>query len=259
MSPVIDCTDEEGREGGIAAAAAALRAGQLVVLPTDTVYGVAADAFDEDAVGALLAAKGRGREMPPPVLVPSKRTVDGLATQVPAYAKRLIEAFWPGALTIIVRAQASLMWDLGETNGTVALRMPDDELALLVLSETGPLAVTSANRTGSPAARTVVEAATQLGPAVEVYLDGGPSAGGQASTIVDCTGTEPIVLRHGAIPDEELFAALEDPPEPVDESLSESPAPAPDELRPSADPVAHDAPSPASEPSDEASGPGQER
>lgn len=211
MSPVIDCTDEQGREGGIAAAAAALRAGQLVVVPTDTVYGVAADAFDETAVAALMESKGRGREMPPPVLIPSTRTIDGLATQVPSYARRLIDAFWPGALTIIVRAQASLMWDLGDNNGTVALRMPDDALALMLLSETGPLAVTSANRTGQPAARTVVEAATALGPAVEVYLDGGPSAGGLPSTIVDCTGAEPVVLRHGAICDEDLFAALKDP------------------------------------------------
>lgn len=211
MSPVIDCTDEQGRDSGIAAAAAALRAGQLVVMPTDTVYGVAADAFDETAVAALMESKGRGREMPPPVLIPSTRTVDGLATQVPSYARRLIDAFWPGALTIIVRAQASLMWDLGDTNGTVALRMPDDALALSLLSETGPLAVTSANRTGQPAARTVVEAATALGPAVEVYLDGGPSAGGLPSTIVDCTGAEPVVLRHGAICDEDLFATLEDP------------------------------------------------
>lgn len=214
MSPVIDCTDPARRDEGVTQATAALRAGGLVVLPTDTVYGVAADAFDEAAVASLLAAKGRGREMPPPVLVPSKRTVDGLATDVPSYARRLIDTFWPGALTIIVRAQASLMWDLGDTNGTVALRMPDDELALMLLSETGPLAVTSANRTGAPAARTVTDAATQLGPAVEVYLDGGPTSDGEASTIVDCTGPEPIILRHGAITQADLLGALPQPDSP---------------------------------------------
>ena len=208
MSPVIDCHEDAGREEGIRAAVDAVRAGRLVVLPTDTVYGVGADAFDAAAVASLLEAKGRGREMPPPVLVPSPRTVDGLASSVPEYARRLIERYWPGALTLVLRAQASLMWDLGETNGTVAVRMPDHTLALQLLAETGPLAVTSANRHGEPAARTVVEAATQLGPSVTVYLDGGRSSDGEASTILDCTGDVPLVLRHGAIPEEEIHAAV---------------------------------------------------
>lgn len=207
-SPVIDCTTDEGRERGVATATDVVQRGGLVVLPTDTVYGVGVDAFDAQAVAALLAAKGRGREMPPPVLVPGARTVDGLATDVPAYARALIEAFWPGPLTVVLKAQPSLMWDLGETNGTVAIRMPDDAVALALLEKTGPMAVTSANRTGHPAASTVLEAATQLGAAVEVYLDAGPSSGRPASTIVDCTQGEPVILRVGPISSEQIEAVV---------------------------------------------------
>src|SRR5699024_8428209 len=132
-------------------------------LPTDTVYGVGADAFDQVAVAMVLAAKHRGREMPPPELVADTRTVDALTTDLPMYARILVRRFWPGALTIIGKAQPSLVWDLGETNGTVALRMPDDPVALALLAEVGPMAVTSANRTGSPPATTAEEAQSQLG------------------------------------------------------------------------------------------------
>ena len=210
MSPVIDCTTEDGLAEGIAAAADAVRRGELVVLPTDTVYGVGVDAFAPDAVAAVLAAKGRGREMPPPVLVPNARTVDGLATNVPAYARDLIAAFWPGPLTLVLHAQSSLMWDLGETNGTVALRMPQDDTALGLLAEVGPMAVTSANVTGQPPATTILDAAAQLGSAVSVYLDAGPSSGGLASTILDCTGEAPVILRAGALSVSQLQAVLGD-------------------------------------------------
>ena len=209
MSPVFDCTTDHGRADAIPKAAAGVREGRLVVLPTDTLYGVGADAFLPDAVHALLAAKGRGTDMPPPVLVPETRTVDGLATEVPAYARALVEAFWPGPLTVVLRAQPSLMWDLGETGGTVALRMPDDPVALALLREVGPMAVSSANRTGHPASRTVVEAASQLGAAVEFYLDGGPVTGGLASTIVDCTREEPVFLRVGALSEAEVMDVVE--------------------------------------------------
>jgi len=218
VSPVIDCTSEDACSAAVAQAADVLRDGHLVVLPTDTVYGVGADAFDPAAVAALLAAKGRGREMPPPVLVPDLRTVDGLATEVPDYARRLMAAYWPGPLTLILRSQASLLWDLGETNGTVGLRMPAEPVALALLRQTGPLAVTSANTTGSPAATTILEAAAMLGPAVDVYLDAGPSRGGLSSTIVDCTGSEPVVLRHGGVSEDDVrrvAAAAPDPAEPT--------------------------------------------
>jgi len=223
MSPVYDCTTKEGRVEGVAKAVEAVRAGEVVVLPTDTVYGIGADAFSAEAVASVLAAKGRGREMPPPVLVPSIRTIDGLATEVPAWARDLIRTFWPGPLTLVFRAQSSLMWDLGETNGTVALRMPRDDIALAVLSEVGPMAVTSANLTGQPPATTVTDAAAQLGAAVAVYLDGGPAHGTEVSTIIDCTGAAPMVLRAGAISQAQIDEALAPAPEPGDDEAIELP------------------------------------
>jgi len=150
-------------------------------------------------VAALLAAKGRGRQMPPPVLVGEIATLDGLATDVPDVARRLVEAFWPGGLTVILRAQPSLQWDLGDTGGTVALRMPDHPAALALLKRTGPLAVSSANKSGSPAALDVADANQQLGDSVAVYLDGGQAPGGVASTIVDATGPTLRIVREGAV------------------------------------------------------------
>ncbi|MDO8143032.1 L-threonylcarbamoyladenylate synthase [Isoptericola sp. 178] len=194
-----DVTDENSWGPAIDEAVNTISRGGLVVLPTDTVYGIGADAFDADAVAALLAAKGRGRQMPPPVLVPDTRTLDGLAVDVPASARALVEAFWPGGFTIILRSQPSLQWDLGETHGTVALRMPDHPAALALLRRTGPLAVSSANRTGGPAATEAAEAVDQLGDAVGCYLDGGTAPGGVASTIVDATGPELRVVRQGAV------------------------------------------------------------
>lgn len=204
--PVMDCTDPATWGPAIDEAVHALGRGGLVVLPTDTVYGIGADAFSPAAVAALLAAKGRGRQMPPPVLVPDVRTVDGLCDEVPEAARSLMEAFWPGALTVICRAQPSLAWDLGETRGTVAVRMPDHPAALALLRRTGPLAVSSANLTGSPAALTAAEAREQLGDAVDVYLDGGVAPGGVASTIVDATTEHLRIVRLGALGVAELSA-----------------------------------------------------
>jgi tRNA threonylcarbamoyl adenosine modification protein (Sua5/YciO/YrdC/YwlC family) len=195
---VRDCTDPSTWGPALDEAVHALGRGGLVVLPTDTVYGVGADAFDARAVAALLAAKGRGRQMPPPVLVPDARTLDGLCTDVPEPVRALVEAFWPGGLTVILRAQPSLTWDLGETRGTVAVRMPDHPAALALLARTGPLAVSSANLTGQPAALTAADALAQLGDAVAVYLDGGTAPGGVAPSIVDATDGLRLV-RVGAV------------------------------------------------------------
>lgn len=205
---LLDCTDPEVRPAALDRAAAVVREGKVVVVPTDTVYGVGADAFDEVAVAMVLAAKHRGREMPPPVLVPGPRTVDGLAVDIPMYARILMRHFWPGPLTLVLRSQPSLQWDLGETNGTVALRMPADEVTLSLLAEVGPMAVTSANVTGQPPATTAPEAMDQLAGAVSVYLDDGPRTGGTPSTILDCTGEEPVVLRPGALSGEEIRGVL---------------------------------------------------
>lgn len=201
-------TDEE-REAAVEAASLAVQRGDLIVLPTDTVYGVGADAFDPAAVRGLLAAKGRGREMPPPVLVSAATTLDALAVRVPGYARALVEAFWPGPLTLVCHQQSSLQWDLGDTRGTVAVRMPDHEVAREILERTGPLAVSSANKTGMPAATDADQADDMLGDDVAVIVDTGPSPGGEPSTIVDVTGTQGRVLRRGALSLERLNEVLE--------------------------------------------------
>ncbi len=201
--------DDASREDAIAAASVAVQGGGLVVLPTDTVYGLGADAFDASAVQALLDAKGRGREMPPPVLISSATTLDALATGVTEYARRLVDRFWPGPLTIVCNQQRSLQWDLGETRGTVAVRMPHHPVALELLERTGPMAVSSANLTGHPAATDADQAEEMLGDAVAVIIDDGPSPGGSASTIVDVRGANGKVLRTGAISLEELNEALD--------------------------------------------------
>lgn len=199
MTDLRDCRDPGARDAHLDAARAALGDGHLVVLPTDTVYGIGADAFMPDAVNALLAAKGRGRHKPPPVLINDVMTMDALATDVPAEARALAEAFWPGPLTLILTAQPSLMWDLGETRGTVALRVPDHEVALQLLGRTGPLAVSSANLTGEEPALECARAADQLGDSVAVYLDAGTTPGQTPSTIVDCTRAAPVIVREGAL------------------------------------------------------------
>ncbi|MGX7824682.1 L-threonylcarbamoyladenylate synthase [Actinokineospora sp. 24-640] len=199
MSMVYDCAVPEERVDGLAAAASAVRAGQLVVIPTDTVYGIGCDAFSADSVVSLLAAKGRGPDMPVGVLVGSWSTLDGLVLSVPPQARTLVEAFWPGDLSIVLPHAPSLAWDLGRTGGTVMLRMPLHPVALELLREVGPMAVSSANRTGQPAPNDAGKAREQLGESVSVYLDGGPCGDPVPSTIVDLTEDEPVVLREGAV------------------------------------------------------------
>jgi L-threonylcarbamoyladenylate synthase len=199
MSKRYDCRNPQERIAGIEAAVTAARAGELIVLPTDTVYGIGADAFIPAAVTTMLAAKGRGRNMPPPVLVGTARAAAALVDDLGAFGQDLIDEFWPGALTLVFRASPTLLWDLGDTKGTVALRMPLHPVALDVLKQTGPLAVSSANRHGHPPAVSADEAEEQLGEAVSIYLDGGPCADNIPSTILDLTGTIPKVLRAGAV------------------------------------------------------------
>ncbi|MGZ4589719.1 MAG: L-threonylcarbamoyladenylate synthase [Actinomycetes bacterium] len=203
-------SEEAERATGLEVAANAVKRGELVVLPTDTVYGLGTDAFDPDAVAALLEAKGRGRDMPVPVLVGSPRTLDGIATGLSDVARALVEGFWPGGLTLVARVQPSLLWDLGETGGTVAVRMPLHPVAIDLLVATGPMAVSSANRSGSPPATTVDEAIEQLGESVSVYLDGGSSDAPVPSTIVDVTGPVPRVLRVGDVTVEALREVASD-------------------------------------------------
>lgn len=222
MERIYDCSVDTDLLTGMRLAKAALGRKELVVVPTDTVYGLACDAFSHEGVTKLLAAKGRDRQAPPPVLIGNAAALEGLAQDIPQLARKLAETFWPGALTMILKAQPSLTWDLGETKGTVALRMPDHKIALALLQETGPLAVSSANLTGEPAAITCQQAEIALGAKVKVYLDGGASPKGEASTIVDMTSlvdtvseSEEIVttgkvriVRRGALSQQKLATVL---------------------------------------------------
>jgi L-threonylcarbamoyladenylate synthase len=224
MSRLFDCSQESDLLTGMRLARAAVRRGELVVIPTDTVYGVAADAFSPAAVQKLLDAKGRTRQSPPPVLVPGIPTLEALASEIPDAVRTLVDTFWPGGLTIVLPAQPSLAWDLGDTDGTVAVRMPDNRIALELLEETGPLAVSSANLTGKPAATTAQDAMDMLEESVDVYLDGGTSTS-MASTIVDATalvapGGTVRILREGVITRSQLrevLGDLLDEPAPVDD------------------------------------------
>jgi tRNA threonylcarbamoyl adenosine modification protein (Sua5/YciO/YrdC/YwlC family) len=210
VADVYDCSDPDSRQAGLTAAAEAISRGDLVLMPTDTVYGVAADAFLPSAVAGLLAAKNRGRAMPVPVLIGEASTLAGLVIDLPQVATDLAQAFWPGGLTLVVEHAPSLAWDLGDAEGTVAVRLPDDDLTRDLLRRTGPLADSSANRSGRPAATTAQEAVEQLGERAAVVLDGGPRNGSAASTIVDCTAPTPRVLRIGAIPVDRLREVVPD-------------------------------------------------
>jgi L-threonylcarbamoyladenylate synthase len=208
VSTLYDCSRAEDRQDGLMAAAGAVRSGRLVVIPTDTVYGVGCDAFDASAVRAVLAAKNRGPDMPIGVLVGSWSALDGLVLTVPQQARDLVEAFWPGDLSLVLPHAPSLKWNLGDTRGTVMLRMPLHPVALELLRDVGPMAVSSANQSGRPPATTAAEARDQLGESVAVYLEGGPSGDPVPSTIVDLTGVDPVLLREGAVSRQELSDVL---------------------------------------------------
>ena len=208
MTQFLDCRSPDNRGQAIDAATAAVKSGRLVVMPTDTVYGIGADAFDSQAVAALLAAKGRGRDMPVGVLVGSWHTINGLVYSVSESARELVRAFWPGALSLVVQQAPSLQWDLGDARGTVMLRMPLQPVAIELLRQTGPMAVSSANVSGQPPATTAQEAQRQLGDLVDVYLDGGTAEQQAASTILDLTGPQPRILRDGPVSAAAIAAVL---------------------------------------------------
>lgn len=206
---IFDCSDPQERAAGLTAAVKSAKSGRLVVTPTDTLYGIGCDAFNNEAVANLLAAKGRGPDMPVPVLVGSWDTVRGLVATYPEKTQRLVEAFWPGGLSIVVPEAPSLPWNLGDTRGTVMLRMPLHPIAIELLREVGPMAVSSANLSGHTPPTTAAAAKEQLGQAVNVYLDGGEAAIGKPSTIVDLSGAMPCILREGAISAERLAEVLD--------------------------------------------------
>ncbi|HET9654698.1 MAG TPA: L-threonylcarbamoyladenylate synthase [Kineosporiaceae bacterium] len=209
MSYRFDCLTPSGREGGISRAVSSIAAGELVVLPTDAVYGLGCDAFSPDAIDRLFRARGSGRT-PPPVLIPHARTLDGIATGLAPSARDLVDAFWPGPLTLLCLAQPTLDWDLGDSYGTVSVRMPLHPVALQLLERTGPLAVTAAGPVGMAAPLQCDQARDTLGGTVGVYLDAGTLPGAGGSTIVDVRGERPKVLRVGAIGMETLLEVVPD-------------------------------------------------
>ncbi len=199
MSIVVKMTTDAERRRGLVAAKAALMRGECVVMPTDTVYGVAANPFVPKGITSLLAAKRRDREMPIPVFVPNLDSALALSYQVSDQAKLIMEKFWPGAITLITKAHPTLKWDLGNADGTIALRIPLQRTALELLTETGPLGVTSANLTGEPAATDIESAQNKFGNSVSVYLDTGATSGEVASTIIDASQVHLRVVRVGVI------------------------------------------------------------
>jgi L-threonylcarbamoyladenylate synthase len=217
VSEVLKITSDQ-REHAVEQAALRLRAGELVVLPTDTVYGVAADAFNPQGTARVFAAKRRERTFPLPVLLRSPKQLLGLCTTVPDTAERLMAAYWPGPLTMVLPSDPNLRWDLGRAEGTVAVRMPLDPVALDVIRAVGPLAVTSANRAGQPAATTAAEALEQLGDEVPLYLDDGERRELAPSTIVDLTRRHPHVLRAGVLDEDEIVAVATGEIEPTEAS-----------------------------------------
>ncbi|HEY0248042.1 MAG TPA: L-threonylcarbamoyladenylate synthase [Gryllotalpicola sp.] len=207
MPTVYDCSDPDQARAGILAAREALERGELIVFPTDTVYGIAADAFNAAAVQRLHDAKGSGRQSPPAVLVADTMTLNALASRIPAAVHQLTPRFWPGGLTLVLPAQPSLQWDLGETAGTVALRMPDHAIALELLRTVGPLAVSGANTVGLLAALTAADAVDMLGDDIAVYLDGGEAG------LFHGTGTDwpdPAVTDAGELAPETTDGATTD-------------------------------------------------
>ncbi len=205
-----------GGEDAVGLAVDALRDGNLIVLPTDTVYGVAADAFNQAATRKVFAAKQRGWDVPLPVLVHSPKQLLGLCAEVPLVAERLMAAYWPGPLTLVFNEQPAMTWNLGASEGTVAVRMPLDDTALGIIRAVGPLAVTSANVHGQAPATTVADARAQLGDSVAVYVDDGARVGRVPSTIVDVTRGSAKILRSGILVDDDVLAVADGSLDPIE-------------------------------------------
>jgi L-threonylcarbamoyladenylate synthase len=201
--PILDASDRRA----IRQAAAAVRRGALIVFPTDTVYGIGARADHPDGPAALFRAKERPRRLALPVLVAGVEEASAVG-RLGESALRLARAFWPGPLTIVVARAEGFVADLGGDGETVGLRVPDHPSALALLAETGPLATSSANRSGEPTPRSVEAVAAQFGPAVALYLDGGPSSAELGSTVVRVAGEAIEVLRQGPLGEDRIRAAL---------------------------------------------------
>ncbi|MFZ9284133.1 MAG: L-threonylcarbamoyladenylate synthase [Candidatus Nanopelagicales bacterium] len=208
MSITIKMTTDAERNRGFVAAKAALMRGECVVIPTDTGYGLAANPFVPNGLDSLFKAKQRDRGMPVPVFVANLDAALALSYNLSEKAKLLMAKFWPGALTVIVKAHPTLKWDLADPENTIALRIPLNRTALELLTQTGPLGVTTANVSDRPAATDIESAKEQFGSLVSVYLDAGISVGNQPSTIIDATKDQLRLVRAGALAVSEIVEVV---------------------------------------------------
>jgi L-threonylcarbamoyladenylate synthase len=201
----IACSDGAHRDRAVAAALAAVRRGDLVLIPTEAVYAIATDAFSRRGVAAMRDAKGYDEQVPLPVMVGARSTVGGIAARITDDARALMDAFWPGPLTLLMAPQSTLAWDL-PPDAPLAVRMPMHPVALALLDRAGPLAVTTANQPGLPAPADVDDALEQVGDDVSLALDAGDLSEGPSlpSTVVDVTGAVPRVVRAGEVPIDRL-------------------------------------------------------
>ncbi len=195
------------RPENLAQALKILNEGGMVAFPTDTVYGVGASAFHAQAIARIYEAKGRPRENPIPILITNMQDLTRVSLSPPPMARRLAKRFWPGPITLIVWRKPSLPDEISHV-ATVGVRVPDHPVAQALLTIAGPLAVTSANKSGGPIACTASEVLEGLGGSIELILDGGRTPGGQPSTVVDCTKASPRILREGPISEAEIREVL---------------------------------------------------
>ena len=206
MSKVIHIDPEAPSAEAINLAATVLRDGGIVVFPTETVYGIGAAATSCIGPQEIIDIKMRSKSKPLPWLVETEDALDTYGVDVPVYAHNLAKQFWPGAITLVVKASDKVGKDFRDDRGTVALRCPDHEVVQeLIRASGGPIITTSANTSGNPAPSTFEELEPRIIAAADLTLDGGETQHGIHSTIVDCTGAEPVIKRQGAIPDESVF------------------------------------------------------
>jgi L-threonylcarbamoyladenylate synthase len=184
-----------------------LAGGGLIAFPTDTVYGVGGLAFSPQAIDEIYRVKGRLAEKAIPVLLGNSGQLSQVTEELNPFAQRLAERYWPGPLTLVVLKKPSLPENLSP-HPTVGVRMPDHPAALRLLNLAGPLAVTSANLSGAANCTTAQQVLEQLGGSIPLILDGGETPGGQPSSVVDCTGEAPVLLRPGPISMEEITSVL---------------------------------------------------
>jgi L-threonylcarbamoyladenylate synthase len=209
MSKVFHIDPENPSAEVINLAATVLRDGGIVVFPTETVYGIGASAHSCFGPHEIFDIKVRPLEKPLPWLVEDDDALlDKYGVDVPEYAHNLAKAFWPGALTLVVKASDVVGKDFRAEDGTVGLRSPDHEVVMeLIQASGGPIIATSANTSGAPAPGAFVEVEERIIAAADVALDGGETEHKQASTVVDCTGAEPVIIREGAIPADAVMSA----------------------------------------------------